>query len=269
MNQDNETKLNTGSNNNILNNNSQQRQIITPINEVTINQPDNVIENSNGMQDKISSEKSVIISQNKEGKPLVNKPPKKNNISTILLITLFIFLFAFIMGMPYINSFIKELNGNGLSKIEKEAKQEEERQKQEEEKKKQPPVEDKKQKELICTSPESTTENFTLIQIQKFYYNSKNQVMSSKNISRYRFTIEDDTYLNLKQQCDEKSLKYLNHEGYTIACSYGESNIEISHEFNLDKFKPIEDDNIQVNATYQQDINTIKAKLIEEGYICQ
>ena len=248
-NKNNETNQNSGLNNAILNNNNQQKQIVTPINEVTISPSSNTIENSNGIQDKIPVEQSVIISQNKEEKAPTNKPPRKNNISTVLLIILFVFLFAFIMGMPYINNFIRELGSNGLSEIEKEAKQEEERQKQEEEKKKQPPAEDTKPKELTCTSQESTTENFTLVQIQKFYYNSRNQITSSKNISRYRFTLEDNTYLALQQQCNENSLKYLNHEGYTIACSYGEGNIEISHEFDLKSFKPIEDANIQVNET--------------------
>lgn len=270
MNENKNTEINqnTDLNNTILNNSNQQEQIVTPMNEVTFSQPSDTIENLVDMQNKDSLEPPVSTINSKQENPPTNKPPKKSNTSTVLLIILFVFLFAFIMGMPYINNFIRELRGNGLSEIEKEAKLEEERQKQEEEKKNQPPVEDIKQEELICTSQESTTENYTLVQIQKFYYNSNNQIISSKNISQYRFTLEDNTYLTLKQQCDENSL-YLNHEGYTIACSYGENNIEISHEFDLESFKPIDDANIQANATYQQDINTIKAKLIEEGYTCQ
>ncbi len=219
------------------------------------------------------SETSTTNSTGESSSLSSDKPPKNSKISTILLIFLFLFLFAFIMGMPYIRSFIQELKADtGLSEIEKEAQEEEKKQQQEEENQKPTPTpEDEKTTELTCTSSSSTVGNYTLVEVQKFYYNSKNQVLSSKMISQYSFTSVDTTYLTLKQQCDEDSLKYLTHEGYTMACSYGENNIEISHEFDLESFTPIVDGttNIQANATYQQDIEAIKADLASKGYTCQ
>ncbi len=202
-----------------------------------------------------------------------NKPPKNNKISTILLILLFIFLFAFVMGMPNIREFVQKLKSDtGLSEIEQEAKQEEDRQKQEQESKKPTSTpEEEKTTELTCTSSSQTIGNYTLVETQTFSYNNKNQILNSKIIAHYTFAVVDDNYTILKQQCDENSLKYLTHKGYTMACSYGDANIEISHEFDLKTFTPIVEGttNIQANATYQQDINTIKETLIAQGYTCQ
>ena len=245
-----------------------------PIAEVKVESSATTSMNSSNGNEMSSSEKTVANSTG-ESSPSSSsaKPPKNSKLSTILLIVFFLFLFAFIMGMPYIRSFIQELKADtGLSEIEKEAQEEEEKQQQEEENQKPTPTpEDEKTTELTCTSASSTAGNYTLVEVQKFYYNSKNQVLSSKMISQYSFTTADMTYLNLKQQCDEDSLKYLTHEGYTMACSYGENNIEISHEFDLETFTPIVDGatNIQANATYQQDIETIKADLASKGYTCQ
>lgn len=202
-----------------------------------------------------------------------NEPPKSSNISTVLVILLFIFLFAFVMGMPYIREFMNNLKDDtGLSEIEQAAREEEEKQKQEEESKKPTPTpEDQKTKELVCTSQSSVVGNYTVVETQKFYYNSKNKILSSKLISNYTFSVTDDTYNNLVQRCDEDSLKYLTHSGYTMACSYGDSKIEISHEFDLKTFKPIVDGttNIQANANYQQDLSKLKADLANKGYTCE
>lgn len=202
-----------------------------------------------------------------------SEPPKNSKVSTILLILLFVFLFSFIMGMPYIREFMNNLKDDtGLSEIEQAAREEEKKQQQEEESKKPTPTpEDEKTTELVCTSVSSVVGNYTLVETQKFYYNSKNKILSSKFISNYSFATTDDTYNSLVQRCDEDSLKYLTHDGYTMACSYGDSNIEISHEFDLKTFKSIVEGttNIQANATYQQDLSEIKANLISEGYTCE
>lgn len=200
-----------------------------------------------------------------------SKPPKKNNVSTILLILLFIILFAFIMGMPYIREFVQNIKvDTGLSEIEKEAKEEEKRQQKEEESKKPTPtpVEEQTQ-ELVCTSESTTVGNHSLVETQKFYYNSKKQVLNSQTISNYTFTSIDEDYNLLTKQCDEDSLKYLTHEGYTMSCHYSEGNIEISHEFELKKFTPILEANIEANAAYQQDLDTIITNLTNQGYTCK
>ena len=56
-----------------------------------------------------------------------------------------------------------------------------------------------------------------------------------------------------------------------MTCIYGDMNIEIGHEFDLDTFDPIVDGdtNIQANASFKQDINTVKDSLINLGYSCE
>lgn len=238
-----------------MNENQNNNQVVTPINEVRIETESTIIKENNIQNNNTSS----------------NKPSKSSKFSTFLLILLFVFLFSFVMGMPYIDEYIKKLQDDGeLSEIEKEAIEEEKRQ-EAENNKPTPTPEIEKAIEVICTLPANTIGNYNLVQIQKFTYNLKNQVISSKSISKYNFTVIDDTYNNLKKQCEEDSLKYLTHNGYTVACSSDQFNIEISHEFDLEVFTPIVDGttNIQANATYKQDINVLKNSLISQGYTCQ
>ena len=254
-------------NNQLSNNNQEMNHQVTPIQEVNVEAS---VNNSNTFSN-LETNTTNINTNNNSQKPS-NKSPKNNKISTILLILLFIFLFAFVMGMPYIKEFIHDFKADkGLSEIEKAAKEEEEKQRQEEESKKPTPTpEDEKTTELTCTSAPTTIENYSLTKIQTFYYNAKNQVLNSKMVSEYTFTTADTTYLTLKNQCDSDSLKYVTHEGYTMACSYGDTNITISHEFDLKTYTPIIDGttNIQANAKYNQDINSIKSDLVSKGYTC-
>lgn len=200
------------------------------------------------------------------------QPAKNNKVSTILVILLFIFLFAFIMGMPYINDFINNLKSeSGLSEIEKQAKNEEKKQQQENNKNNQSTNQEEKLAELICTLSENSNTNYQLNTTQKFNYNKTNQVINSSITSEYLFTTTDNTYLELKNKCDQDSLKYINREGYTMACSYSDKTIEISDTFELETFKTIIDGTttIKANATYKQDIATIKSDLTSQGYTCK
>lgn len=258
-------------NNQLSNNNQEMNHQVTPIQEVNV---ESSVNNSNTFSNLETNTTNITtnVDTNNNSQQPSNTPPKNNKISTILLIILFIFLFAFVMGMPYIKEFIHDFKADkGLSEIEKAAKEEEEKQRQEEESKKPTPTpEDEKTTELTCTSAPTTIENYSLTKIQTFYYNAKKQVLNSKMVSEYTFTTADSTYLTLKNQCDSDSLKYVTHEGYTMACSYGDTNITISHEFDLKTYTPIIDGttNIQANAKYNQDINSIKSDLVSKGYTC-
>lgn len=201
----------------------------------------------------------------------VNKEQKNGKGSTILLILLFVFLFGYIMGMPYINEYINKLKSdNDLSQIEKDAIEEEKRQEQQNNKPVEVPKEEKTS-ELVCTFNFVFDLNYTLIQTQKFYYDSNNKIISSSNSYQYGFNVINDTYTNLKNQCDQDSLKYVTHDGYTMACSYDDTSINISHEFDLENFVPIVDGTtiIKANAGYGDNINTVKNSLISQGYSCK
>lgn len=261
----NQNNANFNGNSNTINNPTTMGSQVPPINPVEVS---NFV-----TTDSASLSKESIPSPVTENSNSSNKPPKNNKVSTILLILLFVFLFAFIMGMPYIKEFIHDFKADtGLSEIEKKAKEEEEKQRQEEESKKPTPTpEDEKTTELTCTSSENIVGNATVVEIHHFYYNSKKQILSSKEVSQYRFTVADTNYLTLIQECDQNSLKYLTHEGYTMSCKYGDTNIEISHEFDLKTFTPIIDGitNIQANATYKQNIDLVKEDFIGRGYTCK
>lgn len=200
------------------------------------------------------------------------KEDKKSNLSTILLILLFVGFFVYIMGMPYINSYIDKLTSdNGLSEIEKKAKLEEEKQNQQQSTPVVTPEKEEILKEVICTSNISNLENYQLTEIQKFEVNESNQIINSSITSNYTFTAVNDFYNSLKKECGEDSLKYVNYDGYGRACSYDDVNVEVSHTFELETFKPITDQsvNIGANATYKQNIDEVKNLLISKGYTCE
>lgn len=264
----NQNNANFNGNSNVMNNPTTMDSQVSPINPVEVS--NSVVTGSSIQEETSSTTENPNLNHPPQSS---SEPPKNNKVSTILLILLFVFLFAFIMGMPYIKEFIHEFKADtGLSEIEKKAKEEEEKQRQEEESQRPTPTpEDEKTTELTCTSPEDIVGNATVVEIHQFYYNSKKQILSSKEVSQYRFTVADTAYLTLKQECDQNSLKYLTHEGYTMSCNYGDTNIEISHEFDLKTFTPIVDGttNIQANATYQQNIDKVKEELIGKGYTCK
>ena len=109
------------SNTNTINNPATMDSQVPPINPVEVS---NFVNTDSASLSKESISSTVTETSNSS-----NKPPKNNKVSTILLILLFIFLFAFIMGMPYIKEFIHEFKADtGLSEIEKKAKEEEEKQ---------------------------------------------------------------------------------------------------------------------------------------------
>ena len=244
--------MNENQNNNELNNNIDSiNQVVTPIEEV-----------------KIEQEKTAMPSN--DNSPNNNK--KNSNKSMIIVFLLFGFFFAYIMCMPYIRSFIQEMKADtGLSEIEKEAQDIQDQLDKEEQENKNPIGEEEKLKEITCTSKVNDYSTYNMVQIQKFAYNSKNEIITSENTYKYTFSVIDDNYNLLKKECDENSLKYLTHEGYSMACSYNDTNIEINHEFDLEIFTPIVDGttNIKANATYKNDINTLKSNLVNQGYTCE
>lgn len=244
-------------------------------NNIQNNEVNNVVQNNNIMEtNNIENNFPTPINEVKVEQTSIQpeKAPKNNKASTILLILLFIFFFALVMGMPYINDFINNLNENkGLLDIEKKAKQEEEKQKQAEKNNQNTTSQEEKLTTLTCTLITTDNPNYKLNQTQKFNYNKNNQIINSSNVSNYTFTVLDETYQNLKKKCDEDSLKYVNNEGYTMSCNYSDNDIEISDTFELEVFKTIVDGNttIESNASYKQDINTIKNTLISKGYTCE
>lgn len=198
--------------------------------------------------------------------------PKSSKFSTVMLMLLFIFLFGYVMFMPEINNYINSLNKEeGLSQIELDAIEEEKKQQQAEQTKKPVIPEAVETKELVCTLNNPMNGNYALVEIQKLYYDSNNQVLNSSYSYQYKFNSADEYYNSLKTKCSQDSLKYVTHPGYTMACSYDEINIEISHEFDLEIFEPIIDGttNIQANATYKENVDTVKNTLISKGYTCQ
>lgn len=216
-------------------------------------------------------EETSSISEGNQPITTTNNNSSGNNKSTLIVILLFGFFFIYIMGMPYIRKFIQDMKvDTGLSEIEKEAQEIQDKlDKEKEEAEK--PQEVEKLTEITCISGVKETPSYNLTQTQKFSYNSKNEIVISENIYNYVFTIIDDNYNSLKKECDDNSLKYLTHDGYSMACNYNDTNIVISHEFDLEIFKPIVDGttNIQATTKYKQNINTVKNNLTKEGYTCK
>lgn len=279
MNDTNNTNQNGNMNQNNVNS-INQTDNINPNNVNNVNQNNNMIQNSINGVDENTNQSSNLNSDNtnqyippisdiKIDSSLNDTNTSNSKLSTILLIILFIFLFAFVFGMPYIREFITNLKADsGLSKIEQEAIAEEKR--QEALNKPTPTPEVIKTSSLTCTKT-SVLPNYTLNESETFSYNESNEVLSNSKVYDYSFSVVNDDYNLLKNQCDVDSLKYASYAGYSMACSYSDVNIKISHEFDLELFKPITDGgtNILASASYKQNINTLKSTLESNGYTCE
>ena len=282
MNDTNNTNQNGNMNQNNVNS-INQTDNINPNNVNNVNQNNNMIQNSiNGVDENTNQSSNLNSDNTNQYIPPISDikidsslndttttNTSNSKLSTILLIILFIFLFAFVFGMPYIREFITNLKADsGLSKIEQEAIAEEKR--QEALNKPTPTPEVIKTSSLTCTKT-SVLPNYTLNESETFSYNESNEVLSNSKVYDYSFSVVNDDYNLLKNQCDVDSLKYASYAGYSMACSYSDVNIKISHEFDLELFKPITDGdtNILASASYKQNINTLKSTLESNGYTCE
>lgn len=239
-----------------------------------MNEPINIdeeIRNDTDQTKNIQSEAVPISEVNAtlQETPVNNqKPPKKK--SSLPVILLFVFLFAFVIGMPYINDFINDLKSNsGLSEIEQAAREEEKRQEEENNKNNSTQTEETLS-ESTCTKT-SELGIYTLVEIQKFSYNKNNQIKESSYSYQYTFVSQDETYLGLTKKCDEDALKYLSNTGYAMACNYSDNKIEINHSFDLETFKTITDGTtiIEANAKLNQKISDVKTTLTANNYVCE
>ena len=202
-----------------------------------------------------------------ENKPLEDGPKWKR----MLVLFFFAFVFAFVMGMPYINDALDKLKKDaGMSDIERRAKQiEDEEKKKEEEKNK--PVKEEELKTLTCTSQPVPTADYTRVTVETFDYNAQNQVINSSIKTTYTFVAVNDSYNTLKAQCDEKGLKFINKEGFESACSYSDTEVVIENKFELKTFTPIQDGAtiINANAEYETKLDSVKNNLVAQGYTCE
>ena len=258
-------------------------QNVTPVAQVSVQQPTINTINNNQIQGQTIVEpnqqiqitpkdpenSNQIIADNSTPK----KTKKKVNKSTILLILLFIFLFGFVMFMPNINDFIDKLRKDvGLSEIEKQAKEIEEQQNAASKKNTETTnTKEEKTSTLKCTSLTEALGNYERTTVEEFEYNKNNQVISSKKIITYTFTTVDSTYEQLKVQCEDKSLKYLGRDGYSMICSSNDTEVTMGDEFDLEIYKVIYDGDTQIeaNATYKEDISAVSKRLKDKGYTCE
>ena len=209
---------------------------------------------------------------NNQSSTIPTAPKKKKDIRIILLILLFVLLFAFVMFMPQIQDAIKGLKKDvGLSEIERQAKEIE---KEQNKGNSTPSTEENKNEQyskLTCTSTTTALESYDRIVVETFDYNTKKEVMKSSKKITYIFLTANDNYENLKTQCNENSLKYVDKKGYETACSYNDNEVVMEDKFNLSVFSTIKDGTtiIDANAKYKEKIDTVKARLESLDYTCE
>ena len=169
------------------------------------------------------------------------------------------------------NEYVEKMTQKeGLSPIERRARELEKEQKRKEEEEKKA---NKKEeyKILTCTSITEQLTDYMKDVVQTFEYNSKNEIVKSSVKTTYTFQAVNDSYTKLKTDCDQNGLKYIDKPGYELGCSYSDTEVIIENTFDLELFKPIQDGTelIEANAKYQDKIDNIKKELTNQGYTCK
>ena len=218
-------------------------------------------------------EETVEVSASKKTYE-IPKAEKSPRLTTFLLVTFFILLFAYVMAMPYIDEWLVTMQRN---KEEQRLQQQEQLRQQQllqtENKNtstnQQTPVVEENYSKLTCSKADTITDYTTLTE-ETFDYNKDNQVIKSTQKITYTFTVQNAVYTSLIQQCND-SLKYIGKDGYTMSCNNTDTQVVIGNEFDLETFKAITDGTttISANATYKDSIDTVKTRLTAAGYTCK
>lgn len=252
-------------------NNSPQKEVVSIVDE----KPNMAEQKTELVVDPVTLKTETRIVEEKEVEPVEIKKSEPQEDGPkwkrVLVLIFFIAVFAFVMGMPYINDALDKLKKDaGMSDIERRAKQIEEEQKQKEQEKNKPVVQEEL-KTLTCVTQPQTTADYTKVVEETFEYNSKNEIIKSSIRTVYTFAVINDSYNTLKTQCDANGLKYVDKDGYAFACSYGDTEINIQSSFELETFKPIQDgtNTIKANAEYKDKLDTVKKTLTTQGYTCE
>jgi len=260
--------------NNII---SDNQPVFEENNIISDNQP--VIEENNAVVEnqfvelEPKQEETIIqepIVSNQTVEPVKQK--SKKDVRTILLFLLFIFLFAFIMFMPQINDLLNNIKKDtGLSEIERKAKEIEQAQNGGSTTAEDGTTVKEKLSTLTCTSTTVALDDYDRTVVEIFEYNSNKEVVSSTKTITYTFTSANETYENLKTQCNENSLKYIDKSGYEVACSYNDVEVVMSDKFDLSTFSTITDGTttIEANAKYKENISSVQTRLESLGYTCE
>ena len=206
--------------------------------------------------------------------------------------------------MPEINNYVKSFRKiNETSSIEKQAKQIEEEQKKNENKKQQQVVVETKT--LVCVKTDIKTD-YNLETTESFTYNTNKEIVESKIQEKYTFNdikseettetkenVETKEETNLEnntesdKSADSKIIEktkfeeiteicknatdIINKDGFEFSCINLNNNITLGYEFNLEVFKNFTSTigEIKSNATYKENIDTVKNKLTSLGYSCK
>ena len=240
--------------------------------EESSQQVETTYESEQPVYEEMPSMEPTLSNNNVEPTVTVAKPKKKMETRTILLILLFVLLFAFIMFMPQIQDAINSIKKNtGMSEIERKAKEIEKKQNEENNT---PSADDSKKEQyskLTCTSTTTALEDYDRTVVETFEYNTKKEIMASSKKITYTFVAANASYENLKTQCNENSLKYVDKKGYEIACNYNETEVVMEDKFDLAVFSTIKDGTtiISANAKYKDKIDNIKTRLEALDYTCE
>ncbi len=189
--------------------------------------------------------------------------PQNSKFTIFVLSLLFFTLFAYIMFLPSIRNYFQQRKFASVTNIEKQP-----------EKTNSPTPSSTPIKEelfeTVCTSISTTIDHYTFVQTQKFYSNSKNQILKSSIIMDYSFTMQDEVYESLKNQCSDET--YFAYPGYTLSCNIDHNTIIMMQEFNLSTFQTVVDAEknlrIEANTSYRQELSSVKSNLINQGYTC-
>lgn len=219
----------------------------------------------------INPEPSLLKEQEDSSVTPKEKTKEESNKSLILVGIFFTVMFAFIMFLPTINSYITELKEKKLEEEITDPIDEDEQNKDNDQTI--PGNTNGKEVKVVCTSEESTTTDLSSMHITYTYIHIDDKIKKVEKDIIYTYaTATTEAFIAQEKKCDSEIKANNNQAGYNASCKLNENTITITETFDLTTFKTFTGANGTTISPVTELDSSLKAEIEEltnQGYKCQ
>lgn len=224
---------------------------------------------TSGAQTQRTNEPSLLKEQDDEKEQPREKNDAESNKSLILIGIFFVIMFAFIMFLPTINTYVthlkeKRLEDQIVDPVDENDKKDEQNI---------PGITNGKEVEVTCTSKESVMIDASSMRIKYTYTHIDDKIKKVKKEIIYTYeTSTTESFIEQEKKCDNEIKTNNAQEGYNANCSLEENTITVTESFDLKTFKNFTGtDGSTITPVTELDTSLKEEveELTNQGYTCE